>query len=92
MGKGWTGQIIIDQGGYDPNLGQAHPDRQIFHAIGHKQGNAIAAHQVLGLGPMRKAVGQVIQFAIGQGLTLKPYGLAVTILVYGPFKIVTDQV
>ena len=92
MRQGGTGQIIIDQGGDDADLGQTHPDGEILDPIGHKQGNAVTAHQVLGLGPVGKAIGQGIQLCIGERLAFKPNGRAALKPINRTLEIVADQV
>ena len=38
-----AGEVVVDQGGDDADLGQAEPDRQIVEPVGHQQRHRLAA-------------------------------------------------
>ncbi len=66
VGQGRAGQIVVDQGGGHPDLGEAEPGGHVFHAVVHHQGDDVAALQIAALGPVGVAVRQGLELAIGQ--------------------------
>ena len=66
VGQGMAGQIGVDQGRGDADLGEAQPGGQIVGAIAHHQADDVGAPQVAAARPVGVAVGQRVQLAVAQ--------------------------
>ena len=90
MGQPRTGELGVDQGSGDPDLGQAEPDRQIVWTIFHEQGDRRSGVDPQVIGPGCIAVGSPLQVRIGPAFVLEQDRDARGMAVDGAFKIVRD--
>ena len=92
VGERRAGQLIVDQGGDDADLGQAIPDAEIFQPVGHEQRHRLAPPQVQSLGPMGVAIGDPVEFGIGDRAPFEGHGRPVAPLIDRRLQIVANQV
>ena len=92
MRQGLAGQLVVDQGGDDAQLGKAKPERQVFEPVGQQDGDPVAPPQPLPFRPGGIAIGKRIELAIGEFRALEADRQAVWPAVDSPLQIVSDEV
>ena len=92
MGQGVAGQIGVDQGRGDTDLGKPQPGGDVFGPVEHHQGDGVPTLEPPTLGPVAEAVGHGVKLAIGHRATVVPDSYPLAKLVNGLFPVVTDQI
>ena len=77
MREGLAGELVVDQGGDHPDLGQAIPGRQVLDPVGQEEGDPVPGLEARLDGPSGEPVGEGVHLAVGQAPAVEPQGLAV---------------